>query len=143
MRAPITQLWRDLARMRPFPTCDEALPAQATRTLAWYDPCPSGTSELERGVLALQRGAPETDPPAKGIGPGDELTPDSANGVSHSKKVCVGQEVGRVAVWFGTEAEGYSATVNVYDRVAFLDPASSPNAIDVYIDGALYRRVRW
>ena len=37
----------------------------------------------------------------------------------------------------------YPATVNVYDRVAFLDPASSPRVIDVYLDNALFRRVRW
>ena len=37
---PITQLWRDLARVppNPFPTCDEARPAIAVQNTTWYDP---------------------------------------------------------------------------------------------------------
>ena len=141
---PITQLWRDLAHVppRPFPTCDEARPAQAVQNTTWYDPCPDGTAALENGAYALQQGAPDTTPLA-GIGTGDGLFPDPVHDMLLGRKVCVGRQVGQVIATIGS-GEGMSVQlVNVYDRIAVLDPATSPNVIDVYLNNALYRRVRW
>ena len=142
---PITQLWRDLANIPPrsFPTCDEARPAIAQQNTTWYDPCPEGTTALDAGVSALQQGAPDTAAPTAGIGEGGDLTPNSGEGVFLGSKVCVGRQVGQVSVITGSGESMSSALVNVYDQVAILDPATSPNVIDVYLNNALYRRVRW
>ncbi len=140
---PITQLWRDLARLRPFPTCDEARPAQAVQNTTWYDPCPVGLTALDAGLLAYQVGQDVGDAPAPGIGEGDNVQPDPQNGISLARKVCVGTQVGQVQVQIGSGDNFATATVDVYDRVAIFDPATSPNVIDVYLDNALYRRVRW
>ena len=140
---PITQLWRDLARLRPFPTCDEARPAQAVQNTTWYDPCPDGTTALDNGALALQQGAPDTTPPLVGIGTGDSLIPDLVDDVVLGRKVCVGRQVGQVIASIGSGEDLSVQLVNVYDRIAILDPATSPNVIDVYLNDSLYRRVRW
>lgn len=142
---PITQLWRDLSRVppNPFPTCDEARPAIAVQNTTWYDPCPDGTAALDAGVFALQQGAPDTAVPSLGIGTGDELSPNPVDGVQLSAKVCVGRQIGQTSVQVGFGENASSVLVNVYDRVAILDPATSPQVIDVYLNNALYRRVRW
>jgi hypothetical protein len=139
---PITQLWRDLSRVppRPFPTCDEARPAYAAQTYTYYDPCPEGTTALENGVYAIQQGS-DAAIPYVGIGAGDDLMPSID--VTLGSKVCVGRQVGQIGMFWGSGDSGTSALVNVYDRVAILDPATSPRVIDVYLDGTLYRRVRW
>lgn len=143
---PITQLWRDLARVppRPFPTCDEARPAIAVQNETWYDPCPAGTAALEAGVYALQQGAPGTAVPSLGIGEGDNLQPSSGdNYVALTSKVCVARQLGQTWVQIGSGDNASTALINIYDRVAILDPATSPRVIDVYLNNALYRRVRW
>lgn len=141
---PITQLWRDLARIppRPFPTCDEARPATAVQNTTWYDPCPDGTSALEDGAY----GARQVDPTSAylGIGEGDNLQPTGGdNPFVLGSKVCVGRQVGQVSVQVGYGENVTSILANVYDRLALLDPATSPRVIDVYLNNALYRRVRW
>ncbi len=143
---PITQLWRDLARVppRPFPTCDEARPAIAVQNQTWYDPCPEGTAALVDGVYALQQGAPETTSPSLGIGEGDNLQPTGGeNPFALGSKVCVGRQVSQTSVQVGYGENATSVLANVYDRLALLDPATSPRVIDVYLNNALYRRVRW
>ena len=142
---PITQLWRDLAHIppRPFPTCDDARPAVAVQNTTYYDPCPEGTTALDAGGLALQQGMPDGSQPAVGIGSGDNLAPNNGDGVFLGSKVCVGRPVGQVWVMTGSGDNSWAGFVNVYDRIAILDPAMSPNVIDVYLDNALYRRVRW
>ncbi len=141
---PISQLWRDLARVppRPFPTCDEARPAMATQNETWYDRCPEGTLALEDGAY----GAPQADQTSAylGIGEGDNLQPISGdNPFVLGSKVCVGRQVGQVSVQVGYGENATSVLANVYDRLALLDPATSPRVIDVYLNNALYRRVRW
>lgn len=145
---PIDQLHRDLARGRPFPTCDMASAPDGTGGRAWaqqgvsyYDPCPPGTTALPSGSLAVEGagGALYT-----GIGEGDGLMPSYGESASPMpSKVCVGKHVGDALVVTGSGesyAEGVAAS---YDRVALLDAQGSPNVIDVYINSALYRRVRW
>jgi hypothetical protein len=142
---PITQLWRDLAHVppRPFPTCDEARPAYAVQNTTYYDPCPAGTMALETGGLALQQGAPLGTQPAVGIGSGDNVAPSNGDGVFLGSKVCVGNPVGQIWVMTGEGDHSWAGYVDLYDRIAILDPATSPNVIDVYLNDALYRRVRW
>jgi hypothetical protein len=140
---PITQLWRDLARLRPFPTCDEARPAIAVQNTTYYDPCPEGTTALDVGAFALQQGTPDGTQPAIGIGSGDNVAPTGGDGVLLGSKVCVGRQVGQAWVFTGSGDNSWAGFVNVYDRVAVLDPATSPNVVDVYLNDALYRRVRW
>lgn len=141
---PISQLWRDLAHVppRPFPTCDEARPAAAVQNTSYYDPCPDGTSALDSGGLALQQGMPDWSQPYVGIGNGDDITGPSGDNVLGSK-VCVGHQVGQTWTSTGSGDNMWSGYVALYDRVAVLDPATSPRVIDVYLNGALYRRVRW
>lgn len=140
---PITQLWRDLGRIppRPFPTCDEARPATAVQNETWYDPCPEGTTALQDGAY----GARQVDPTSAylGIGEGDDLRPGSENSPVLGSKVCVGRPVGQVSVQIGYGENATSVLANVYDGLALLDPAISPRVIDVYLNNALYRRVRW
>lgn len=142
---PITQLWRDLARVppRPFPTCEEARPAIAIQNTTYYDPCPDGTTALEAGALALQQGMADGTQPAVGIGSGDNLAPNNGDGIFLGRKVCVGRPVGQVWVMTGSGDSSWAGYAGVYDRIAILDPATSPNVIDVYLDNTLYRRVRW
>jgi len=142
---PITQLWRDLARLppQPFPTCDEARPAIAVQNETWYDPCPAGTTALDDGIYAVQQGAPDPAPAYLGIGEGDNLRPGDENGPVLGSKVCVGRAVGQVTVQVGFGENSFFVMANVYDRMAILDPATSPRVIDVFLNNALYRRVRW
>jgi len=152
---PIRQLHEDLARGRPFPSCDMQSAPAASPT-AWaqpstshYDPCPSGTSALPAGSLAVQAGA--TAPAGfgtgfTGIGEGDGLM--RGNGESASplpNKVCVGNLVGSSSIMTsgGEAGSGREAVVGTYDQVVLMAPQESPNVIDVYINSALYRRVRW
>ena len=140
---PITQLWRDLARVppRPFPTCEEARPATAVQNETWYDPCPEGTFALEDGVY----GARQVDLTSAylGIGEGDNLRPSGIDAPALGSKVCVGRPVGQVSIQVGYGENATSVLANIYDRLALLDPATSPRVIDVFLNNALYRRVRW
>ena len=142
---PITQLWRDLTHIppRPFPICDEARPAHAVQNTTYYDPCPDGTTALDDGGLALQQGWPNGSQPAVGIGSGDTLAPSNGDGVFLGSKVCVGRSVGQMWVMTGNGDNSWAGYVDVYDRIAILDPAMSPKVIDVYLNNALYRRIRW
>ena len=140
---PITQLWRDLARIppNPFPSCDEARPATAVQNETWYDPCPEQTTALTEGAYGVGQGDPNAA--FLGIGDGDTLRPGSESAPILGRKVCVGRLVGQAAVQIGYGADATSVLASVYDRVALLDPATSPRVIDVYLNNALYRRVRW
>ncbi len=152
-RPPIDQLFTDLARGRPFPTCDLAQSSSGTQSwaqqgLSYYDPCPTGTTALANGMQAVQ-GTPL--PPINGygsyysgIGDGDGQSP--ASGESYSPmpgKVCVGNHIGTTSVSSGSGESFETMAVGVYDRVVLLDAQRSPNVIDVYVDSSLYRRVRW
>jgi hypothetical protein len=64
-------------------------------------------------------------------------------------KVCVGRRVGQGIVYLPTQSggvggPGYQAhVVGYYDQLVVLPAHSSPRVIDVYIDNARYKRVRW
>lgn len=150
---PINRLWDHLREGHEFPTCDMAKDgkssAYAKQGFNYFDPCPPGTGVLARGERAVQAkptgGMRAAWKPASvsevriGIGDGE--------GYSFSDRyaklmplVCVGNQVGTTSVspdgrsWF---------RVSVYDRVRTLRPQRSPRIIDVFINDALFRRVRW
>lgn len=141
-RPPIHRLFRDLAKGRPFPSCSMAQGpngrSYARQGYGYYDPCPQGTSPLEEGRRALQD-----------KGPGARINPQQAHlsfGLYPSEEygvpnlVCVGRIVGHTSFM---DSSDNIYMVDIYDRVVLMPPASSPRFIDVFIDDALYRRVRW
>ena len=140
---PITQLWRDLASFHPFPTCDEAKPAIAIQGISLYDACPDGTTALPANSQAVVAGSDAYI----GIGSGDGLASSTNSDGSSIQKVCVGKLLSSVTVGGDSTGDsgggGAPVDIGTYDRVVLLDPAWSPRVIDVYINGALYRRVRW
>lgn len=153
----IDRLFRDLRRGRPFPRCEMGSApnstvsmgaAEAVPRYTWHDNCPEGTTSLAAGERAIQGVAPPggfafsyVDPATAvtGIGEGSGEVQGEFGG-SVSSKPCVGRKVGEIAE---LGSEGVNAVYSIYDRVVVLDPQSSPNVIDVNIDGQLYRRVRW
>lgn len=153
---PINQLFHDLARGRNFPTCDLANAGDSRGGRSWaqsgasyYDPCPSGMTALPAGALAMQADTPA--PPSfrtafTGIGEGDGLMPGNGEtGSPLPNKVCVGNLVGSTSISTGgSEAgSGSDVTVGSYDQVVVMAPQASLNVIDVYVNSALSRRVRW
>lgn len=166
---PITRLWNALRKRNPdpFPTCDMAQnTATGKRSFAelgnnYYDPCPAGTTELQQGTKAVMGnevprvnyfGIQDTPPTYfTGIGSGAGLYPTAD--VPLGLKTCVAGYMGdwtyRYQVREYDQDVGYSwwredeNTVSVYQRIVFVDPANSPNLINVYVDESLYRVVRY
>ncbi|MCW5223630.1 hypothetical protein D5041_21365 (plasmid) [Verminephrobacter aporrectodeae subsp. tuberculatae] len=164
---PIKRLYAAIFKWKPdpFPSCDMATSQDGTRSYAsveynnYYDACPDGTSALPSGNRAVQ-GTPAqvqeqntmwqaSRPFTKffdGIGDGNGLSP--REDYSLSKKVCVGKYIGTVGVSVGSNnsEDNYRTTytVDVYDRVAVIDPNLDGNGsvIKVFINDKLYRTVR-
>ena len=150
---PIHRLWDHLRDGHEFPTCDMAKDgkssAYAKLGFNFFDPCPSGTHPLAQGKHAVQatmgggvRAAWKSASVSEvrtGIGDGERYS-FSDRYARPMPLVCVGNQVGTTSVspdgrlWF---------RVSVYDRVTMLRPQASPRIIDVYINDALFRRVRW
>lgn len=150
---PIHRLWDHLRDGHEFPTCDMAKDgksrAYAKQGFNFFDPCPPGTRALARGERAVHaqstggmRAAwkPATVSEVKmGIGDGEGYS-FSDRYIKPMPLVCVGNHVGTTSVspdgrsWF---------RVSVFDRVTTLRPQGSPQIIDVFINDALFRRVRW
>ncbi len=150
---PIHRLRDHLRDGHEFPTCDMAKDgkssAYAKLGFNFFDPCPAGTRPLalgERAVQATMGGGTRTSwKPASvsdvltGIGDGE--------GYSFSDRyartmplVCVGNQITTTSI----SPDGRSRfRVSVYDRVTTFRPHGSPRIIDVYINDALFRRVRW
>jgi hypothetical protein len=153
---PISQLYRDLARGRSFPTCDLAQGpngiSYARPGYSYYNRCPEGTRELAQGAYAIQGASvPQSSyfqqydgQPYTGIGAGDGLQPGAGDGYSPMPgKVCVGNKVGSMMITQGSGDSQSTYNADVFDNVVIMDPQSTPNIIDVFIDDKLYRRVRW
>ena len=150
---PIHRLWDHLRDGHEFPTCEMAndgkSSAYAKLGFNFFDPCPAGTRPLARGELAVQVTTPGGTRAAwraatvsevfTGIGDGEGYT-FSGRYAKPMPLVCVDNRVGTTSVspdgrsWF---------RVSVYDRVTSLRPHASPRIIDVFINDALFRRVRW
>lgn len=150
---PIHRLWDHLRYGHAFPTCDMAKEgnssAYAKLGFNFFDPCPPGTRPLARGERAVQvaaRGGMRAAwKPASvsevltGIGDGEGYA-FSGRYAKPMPLICVGNRVGTTSIspdgrsWF---------RVSVYDRITTLRPQTSSRIIDVFINGALFRRVRW
>ena len=150
---PIHRLWDHLRDGHEFPACDMAKDgkssAYAKLGFNFFDPCPAGTRPLARGERAVQAGPSggirASWKPASvsevltgiGDGAGDSFSDRDAKPMP---LVCVGNRIGTTSAspdgrsWF---------RVSVYDRVTTLRPQASPRIIDVFINDALFRRVRW
>jgi len=147
---PIRKLWRHLARGRAFPSCamvslsgNRQSGTFAQQNFNHYPKCPAGLRPLEPGAY-VDTGAGLL----AGFGNGDGYTgrgdPRDGAPPQLSQMACVGNLVGTKRVRVGESwAESYEQTVNVYDRVEYLNPSGSGAVIDVYIDGVLFNRVSY
>jgi hypothetical protein len=152
-KPPIHRLWRHLAHGHAFPTCDMARGSNgasyARQGFSYYDPCPAGTRALASGEQAARVGAVRTVGARSlysasgaiysGIGTGDGYFPNERTG-GLPPKVCVGNKLGATTVNYDARS---SYQVTLYDRIVTLAPQRSPRIIDVYINDAFYKRVRW
>jgi hypothetical protein len=150
---PIRQLWRDLARGRPFPTCEEANgSALAGLVTEPYDPCPKGSRALPAGELAA---VSDTAPPSGqyptlqqffvGIGEGNPTgdpwaaTAIPATDVSREKVCVVGEPIGLGLGVVITNDTSTMAEVPIYGAVRLLEPR--PARIRVIVNGEVYTTV--
>lgn len=153
---PIQQLFRDLLRFKPFPTCVLASgpdgQSYAKQGTSYYEVCPPETIALDSGVYAIQGSKIQKSDDyllsqqgvRLGIGTGDGLQPGNGEDYAPLKaKVCVGNKIGQVDYVLGSGDDARNIITDVYDRVVILDPQDSPRIIDVFINNELYRRVRW
>lgn len=141
--APIDQLYHDLDKGRPFPTCDLAHGndggSYARQVYDPYDPCPPSLQPAARGAYVVQG---QRNGSNAGSGEytlsGQPQASESQNGAGPGPRACVGTQVGAYTV--GTYDD--SVTVNVFDQVLW-QPAQNPRAIDVFINNVRQQRVRW
>lgn len=150
---PIHQLYRDLEKGRPFPTCDMSDGNDGSQNYAKevydpYDPCPEGMKPAAPGSIVAE-GRRKT---AEEIKKDNRWTPSSAFVVSSTiktsggnkqmldpgERACVSNSVGSYTVYENER----SYTVNVFDAITWQKP-QKPHAIDVYINGKLHKRVRY
>ncbi len=147
---PINQLYHDLSKGRPFPTCDQADgndgSSYARQVYDPYDPCPAPLQPAALGSYVVQ-GQRKTSGGNAGMWGGDGLytlagqplvSGSQDSGYSTGARACVGNSVGAYTV--GSYDDSY--TVNVFDKVVW-QPAQNPQAIDVFIDNTWQQRVRW
>jgi hypothetical protein len=150
---PIRQLWRDLARGRPFPTCEEANgSALAGLVTEPYDPCPADSHALPAGAFAAVSEAvlpagqyPTLQQFFVGIGEGNQTselwsaTPISATDVSRSKVCVVGEPIGTSLGLVYTNDSTKIAEVPIYGAVRLLEP--QPARIRVIVNGEVFTTV--
>jgi hypothetical protein len=138
---PITQLWKDLLKFKPFPSCDEAGDSFASHGTSYYDPCPEGLTALPTGERAALGNASEV---YLGIGSGDNLSPSNGDEPTPMPgKTCVQNKVGQFTVHTGPSGDWENYEVGVYNHIANLSPVVSPNFIDVTVANKFYKRIRW
>ena len=150
---PIHRLWDHLRDGHEFPTCDMAKDGQhsayAKLGFNYFDPCPPGMHPLARGERAVQAGPRGGMRTAWKPASVSEVLTGIGDGEGHSFSdryarpmplVCVGNQVGTTSI----SPDGRSRfRVSVYDRAITLHQQTSPRIIDVFINDALIRRVRW
>lgn len=131
---PVRQLYKDLSKGKPFPTCTLADgndgSSYARQGYDPYDLCPAGTSGAKRGERVIQ-----------GDSINNRMNYRNSYRVSESPmKACVANYVGTVG-WRECRDCG-TVSGNVYKTVIWLKP-QNPRVIDVYVDGQFSQRVRW
>lgn len=148
---PVNQLYRDLRKGRPFPSCDLADgndgSSYARLVFDPYDPCPIPLHPAAPGSYVVQgqrnmasgnsrwhednrvytlKGQPQVSEPS------------GRDSDTLGARACVGKSIGSYS------AGGYDddSSVNVFDQVVW-QPAQSPSAIDVFVSHVWHQRVRW
>jgi hypothetical protein len=145
----------------PFPSCQEAAPAEMKPTTRLFDACPDGTQTLDDGKFALLLDTPvykqladksvflrngqifnmqPIELPAgmfvqTGIGEGERGYEAQRN------KICVAKPLGPLLVSAGAEMQPLD--VVAYEQLVTMAPATSPRVVDIYISGKLYRSTRY
>ena len=150
---PIHRLWDHLRDGHEFPTCEMAKDgkssAYAMLGFNYFDPCPAGTHPLARGDRAVPAGPRGGMRAAWKSANASEVLTGIKDGEDYSFSdryakpmplVCVGNHVGTTTV--STDGRSWFR-VSAYNRVMTLRPQGSPRIIDVFINDALFRRVRW
>lgn len=150
---PIERLRRHLRHGHPFPSCPSGGSSYAKPTSSYYDLCPAGMTELPAGQFGAASSAPGVV--YAGIGDGNILSQARYVGISGMStpvpsKVCVGRKVGQGMAYLPMQHDGpwgsrqnQPRAVGHYDQIVLLPAQRSPNVIDVFVDNARYRRVRW
>jgi hypothetical protein len=149
MCTPITQLFRDLAKGRAFPTCGLADghdgSSYAKQVYDPYDPCPAGTQPASVASYVVQgNSAPKktgwryAQSAYTVTGTPTISQPNFIEGQGIGSRACVANPLGQYS---GGDSDN-SYPIYVYQQVIWQAP-QSPRAIDVYIDNQFYQRVRW
>ncbi len=153
-KPPIQRLWDHLRDGHEFPTCDMAKSdkgrSYAKQGFNFFDPCPPGTRALARDEIAIQRAKinpvsfsnrdSASGPIFVGIGDGQGYLPWNRYDHRARMKTCVGNKIG--VTWRSNDGRT-RYPVTIYDGIKTLEPHSSPNIIDVFINDTFYQRVRW
>lgn len=148
----ITQLWWDLSHFRGFPSCVMAGNA-ATHTGSYalqrsdpYLDCPTGSSMLPSGSYSQGIGTSQGqldyaaaagfmatsvgDPNTIFVNPGDPIP----------LKTCGGNYQGQGAYW----DSNYGWTTRpIYGTLTQVGLATTPNIVDVYLNGTISKSIRW
>ncbi|MBS7776856.1 hypothetical protein [Acidovorax sp. CCYZU-2555] len=148
---PIDQLYRDLRKGRPFPSCDLADgndgSSHARVVFDPYDPCPAALqpavpgSHVVQGQRRVVRSRPQelADVSRYTVkGQPQVSEPLHRDAETMGPRACVGKLIGAFSL--GSHEDGY--TVSVFDQVTWLLP-QSPHGIDVFTDHVWRLRVRW
>lgn len=163
---PITRLFNALSKVppEPFPSCtlaDGGTPGNyAEQVHSYYDPCPPGTTDAAEGEQ-LAEGTRRPGQPYNSVN-GYNITQSARINLPNYQcmkekgscssvrdkgpKACVTNRTGQytytVTTGSGKDRDSTTYSVNVYEKVFWQQP-QSPRAIDVYIDGSLFKRVHW
>ncbi len=153
---PIEKLWSELAKGHSFPSCDMSDgndgSSHAQPVINAYDPCPTGTIDAAQGANVVQ--GSKINGGGYGVNgfnfDGQVATsqPNQCDGdggcnayYNQGPKACIGNLIGSYHVG-GYNGDDLGYDVGVYDQVVWMQP-QSPNAIDIYIDNALFKRVHY
>lgn len=148
---PINQLYHDLRKGRPFPTCDLADgndgSSYARQVYDPYDPCPATLRAAARGTYVVQGQKAAQNSLSKRWeghtaytfnGQPQISEPRISGDDSPGPRACVGKPVGSYTL--GSYEDSY--TVSLFDKVVW-QTAQNPRAIDIFIDNKWQQRVRW
>jgi hypothetical protein len=143
--APITQLFNDLRKGHPFPTCDLSDGNDGSNyaklTNDPYDFCPINLTPAYPLSHVIQ-GHKKTASKMIYLTSKLDYELNGEERISQSEldpsRACVGASIGSYLV--GNNEEGY--LVNVYDKVVW-QSAQSPRVIDVYINRSFFQRIHW
>lgn len=159
-RPPIERLKQQLSHGGSFPSCQQASNSYARPGYSLYDDCPQGTVAAAPGQAVALAGpmsaspAPASYPSGEasnytqastslgyiGIGDGSAQPMPTIDSGPPPAKVCVAGPRGTKTVY---RSINDAQSVALYDTI-FVEPAQTrPSYIDVYINNAIWQRVRW